>query len=554
MNKILSITIVLCLCASPLYVPRAHAQDVQAMDYTALESTGLLGDEDANSLGTGIYRHANRADLVSLLKNINHTPWVALQSTIKNLLLTSADSKAINNDIPITKGQDLLTLRITALLRMGYNRAAFELYNKASDSTLDEPLIRAGIFSMLLNKQKALACLEVKTSFKKYSDLTFWKEMNAFCTLSLSKEKQQSHSDIIDQSDHKILKTILDDETFRFEYNPQTFQALSFLERAALTAEDRIILPASDEGLYKSIPPQHLAALLVQSNMSEQTKAILTTAAVENGIEAPKALSALYEGILEHYKNNPPKNNDWYTLAFLFDETKAGWLPKKRKDKVAEAFNIAKNYGDAALIPFLPALEHMHIGDDLSLEDAYRAARLFLYSDMSPPNDWIDDLLGLHYDDVTMENTRLKLLTALSVMTKADDGDQRAKVKETLNKFLFSDQKKYAFKNIIENIDISENNSDKVRYIDANGFDLVWNNRYTMPPYVVLRALKQSSRNQDTSVSLLLSAYMLGKISTKDIYVGTLDDIVIALNDSGLTQLSHRMVAQAVLQMETEGE
>lgn len=71
-----------------------------------------------------------------------------------------------------------------------------------------------------------------------------------------------------------------------------------------------------------------------------------------------------------------------------------------------------------------------------------------------------------------------------------------------------------------------------------------------MPPYVILKALDQSSKNQDISVSLLLSAYTLSKIGNENVYAGILGDIVTALNGLGLKQLSNRTMAQAVLTIE----
>ena len=249
-------------------------------------------------------------------------------------------------------------------------------------------------------------------------------------------------------------------------------------------------------------------------------------------------------------KDTPPKGNDWYQLAVLYDETKAGWIPKKRKDKIAEAFTIADKYNDITLLPFLPAIQSMDIGEDLSLSHAVRATKLFLYSDDSPPEDWLEQLTDAKYENQSAEKMRLQLITALSLMVKTKDAELQEKAQKSLKTYLASDQKTAALKNIIENIDSTQNNGDKVRYIDTNGFDLVWNNRYTMPPYVILKALDQSSKNQDISVSLLLSAYTLSKIGNEDVYAGILGDIVIALDDLGFKQLSHRIIAQAILKIE----
>ncbi len=548
MNKILYLFAFSLILSYVAFFEEAYAQ--QEIDYKKLESIGLLKTGDKQSLGADLYRHAKRSELVYLLKNINRTPWYALQSTIKNLLITAADSTAINNDIEITQGNDLLTLRITALMRMGYNKEAFELYNKASSHDLSEPLMRAGIFSMLLNKQKARACLEVKTSFENYKDIEFWKEMNAYCMLTLSKEPAPQYAQTINNSNHNILKEIIKDKNYYLVYEPQNFSKLSFIEKAILVAEDKISLPEGDFQFYRNIPPQHISMLFLQSEASENTKNIVKTIAVKYGYESPKVLSKIYGDILEKYKDKKPKDNDWYKLSKIYKDTKSSWIPKKRKDKISEAFDIAQKYDISVLIPLLPAIVKMEIGDDLSLENAYRVLPLFLLDDSHNIEDWIEDIVKLSFDDQALQNKRLNMLSALHLMVNIQSKKLKNQVITNVNNHLSSSPYKAALKNIIENIDSGTNNGDKVRYIGVNGFDLIWNKRYTMPPYVVLKALNQSSKNQDISISLLLSAYILGNINSKDLYVGTMSDIVIAFNDLGLKRLSYLTMAQAILEME----
>jgi len=547
MNKLLSL---LSLFVLFIHAGAANAADTQTVDYDTLESVGLLQSDDPNSLGAGVYHNANRSELTYLLKNTNRSEWRHIQKAIKNLLLTAADNKVINNDTAIEPGQDLLTLRLTALLRMGYNREAFELYNNASAYTLEEPMIRAGIFSMLLNKEKARACLEVKTSFAQNKDSTFWKEANAYCTLSLSNDPIPEYHEVIKASKNNILKSVLSDRNYTFEYDTQAFKALSFFERAVLIAEDSVTLPANKTDLIKYIPPQHISPLLTQDKIGEKAKAQLTVQAVKHGILPVDALTGLYESIVEENKSPSSVGKDWHQLAVLFNETKVGWLPKDRHSEIEQAFNIAAKYDDAALMAFLPAIGKMDIGDGLSLDNAERALTLYTYSNAPAPEDWLEDLVELSLENEAENTQRLKLLTALSLMTSTKSKSLSAKVNEEVTKYMLSHEKTAALKNIIENIDTSQNNGDKVRYIETNGFDLDWNNSYTMPPYVVLRALDQSSKNQDMSVSLLLSGFILSKQNDKDVYVGTIDNIVNALSALGLKQQSDHLLAQAVMMME----
>ncbi len=550
MNKIFYIIIFIIACTYPF--EKAHAK--QNIDYTKLESIGLLQTGDKQSLGADLYRHANRSELVYLLKNINRTPWHTLQNVIKNLLITAADSKVINNDTKIYEGNDLLTLRITALMRMGYNKEAFELYDKASIHNLSEPLIRAGIFSMLLNKQKARACLEVKTSFESHKDIKFWKEMNAYCMISLSKTPAPKYVQIIEESEYNILKELIKNDNYNFIYDPKSFSNLSFIERSILIADDKITVPDADFSFYKNIPAQHISQLISQSNLSDSTKIAITSLAIKYGYIPPKTLSNIYNNILEKYKNSKPKDNDWYRLAKIYKDTKSGWIQtKKRKEKISEAFTIAQKHDISVLIPLLPTIVKMEIDNDLSIENAQKVLPLLNLLNINNTyslDNWIKNLTKLNYDEGSLNNIRLNLLTALQLMTNIKSDKVRNIAITSMQKYLSSSQYKLALKNIIENIDSSANNSDKLRYIGINGFDLIWNKRYTMPPYIILKALNKSSKNQDISVSLLLSAHILNNIDNNDLYVGTISDVIDALNDLGFKQLSHLILAQAILQME----
>lgn len=539
MIRRINIHLILCAIFAITFSYKAQAQN------TKFESMGLFDASHKNSLGAGIYHQSSRAALTKLLEQTKGSQWIALEREINHFLLTTADASAIKNDITVSAGKDLFTLRLNALLKRGLNKQAFDLFTKIPDEITQDSLAYSGVLSMLLNKEKALACLETKTLLPRFKDKPFWQELDAYCTLSLSTQPHEAEQKTIENSNKKIIQSVLSSEDFKFEYETAVFSALSPLERAILTAEDRITL----QNAYKDTPAQHIAPLLQQSHIDDETRILLTMQAIRHGILEIDALTSLYESLNE--KETSVKGIG--EIAVLYGETKEGWIPKKRKDKVERAFALAGKYGDLSLLPFLPVLMKMAPGDDLSLINAKRSAYLSLYSDAPFPAEWIKDLQKLSFegsDNKNLEELRSQILYAAITLSKHKNEDLEIAARKTIKPYQFSKNNLAALKNITETIDISTDNSDKVQYIYENDFDLTENRSYTMPPPILMDTLRRSSENQDIGTTLFLSSAILGGIERKELYLGTLSDISIALRKTGSKQISRHMLAQAILEIE----
>ena len=513
----------------------AHAQEeAQATNYGLTESIGLLGTKDKGSFGSGVYRGTKRSELTALLKLIEQSQWVSMRPLVKDYLLTEADSSALTQDVPINLGEDLLTLRLNALLRLGYNREAFELYRKAADNKLDEPTIRTGVYSMLFNRQKGLACLEVKTAFPKYKDISIWKKLNSYCEASLKNQQKEI-----------------------FEYTPESFSALPMLKRAILSAEGNISTDYITEKTITTIPPQHIAIFLNQP-LNDLQRALLLGAAIDYAIEPPKTLSTFYNELFNQHDQERDINgdipviqssaatDDLLTLAQLYKETKNS---TDRAEKISQAIELANKYSDKLLIPFLPAISKLDIDKEISLEDGLTIAPLYLYTADTISKSWIKYLIKADFSDENQKRvTQEKLLISLFLLYKNSDDALSNKVYKHLSSTPLRSSLTKDIKNIIENIDSPPTNSDKVRTKDINGFDLDIYKGYTMPPYRVLITLKQASDDQDISVSLLLSSCILSKVDRQSTYIGMLGDIASALTKVGIKTAPRRIIAQALMQ------
>ena len=533
-------------------IPTDHLAPPPVVDYAKTESVGLLGTQDQGSFGNGVYRGTKRSELTALLKEIKQSNWVSMRPLIKNFLLTEADSSALTQDIPVIAGDDLLTLRLNALLRLGYNREAFELYRKAAENELDQSTMLAGIYASLLTRQKGLACLDVKTVLPRYMDEHIWTMLNLYCE-DTTAGKSDATPDA--DTDAQLLDNLFETPDYVYEYDPASFADMNMLKRALLSAEGKISTKYVTPQTISSIPPKDIAILLAQPDLDDLQKVLLLGAAIEYAIEPAGVITDFYKDLLERQKQNEESqekvelNKDLLTLANLYKETTGSWTGAGRKEKLSEAMTLAQKYSDKLLIPFLPIISKLDIETEISIENALSIAPLYLFAADDVSQNWIKNLMKVNYPDQKQkEIQREKLLISLFLIYKNANGAFSNKVYDNISTHPLRSTIAKDVKNIIENIDSYPINSDKVRIKDANGFDLAADKRYKMPPYHVLSTLKQASENQDISVSLLLSSWILSKIEKQDTYIGTLSDITYALSNIGITTQPRHIIAQALMQ------
>lgn len=527
----------------------AHAQEQASIDYTAIESLGIYDQVHEKSLGTSIYQGISRSELKFFMNEITTSSWGAIDHVYNDLLLTSADANIINNDIPTDDSNNLLSVRLNALIKRGLAAQANSLYSKLEDVSQSESIARAGVLSFLFSGKKALACLDEKTLFPYFKDIDFWKDLDLYCTYTHITDKA-ALAEKKDKAQSAVLKSIIESDTYKLTYAPKIFAELSEFDRAILTADKRILLDAEHIPDMSQLPPLDITSLLLQNNISIENQAKLLSASVATGISTKKDIIAFYTQILEDKENK----SDIATLAKLYDETKDSFLGLKRDEKIAQAFTLSQQYGRELIIPFSPVLEKMKVGQDLSLDNAYHAALILTQNNDVLPGHWVKDLESLVNDKKNAYTKAYWLLLALNALHISKDEDLIDDMDQALSIFINNNAHAAAFKNIIENVDRTPVYSDKFRYVYENDFDSAWNTRYIMPPAILMDALEHSSENQHVGISLLISAYILGQIDANVIHERNLSDIIIALQKTGLETLSRNILAQAILETGYKGD
>ncbi len=536
------------LCtAIALIAVSAHAQ--ADIDYAAIESLGIYDQANEKSLGTSLYQEANRSELIYFMNAIPSSSWGALDHIYNDLLLTSADANIINNDIPGSDLNNLLSVRLNVLIKRGLAAQANSLYSKLEDVSQSESIARAGVLSFLFSGKKALACLDEKTLFPHFKDIDFWKDLDLFCTYTHITDKA-ALAEVKEKAQSAVLKSIIESDTYKVTYAPEIFAELSEFDRAILTADKRILLDAEHMTSVSKLPPLDITSLLLQDNISIENKAKLLSASVVAGISTKDDIITFYTQILEDKENK----SDIAALAKLYDETKDSFLGLKRDEKIAQAFTLSQQYGEALILPFSPVLAKMTIGNDLSLDNAYRAALILIQNNQILPAHWAKDLERL-VNDKKNDNTKVYwLLLAVNSLHISKDEDLDNNINQALSMLINNNAHAAALKNIIENVDRTPVYSDKFRYVYENDFDSAWNTRYIMPPAILMDALRHSSENQNVGLSLLISAYILGQIDANVIHERNLSDITIALQKTGLETLSRNILAQAILEAGYKGD
>lgn len=521
------------LCAAAFLLGTNQAAIAQETTAGTIESVGLYDQTNPKSFGNGVYQGTQRSELIYFFNKIKNGNTI-IDNAYNNFLLTEADANVIENDIESSADQNLTSLRMHALIDRGLANKAAEIYSKFETVGDYESIAQQGVISLLMSGQKGLACLEVKTLYPNFNQIDFWKNLNLYCSSSLNADEIKNR---LSETESSVLTAILTQPEYTIEYQPEIFSGISTIDIAILTAEKRITLPANLT--YGQIPPADIQSL-IQIDTTPEIHASILVRALDVGSIQPDSI----ETFLKKHIPEGDAKNDIERLAKLYDETKSSWLGVKRDERIESVFSITKEYGDALLIPFVPVVSKMEPDDDLSPENTLRILKVMIDYNLQIPEDWKKQTLKRASDNPTFGT---HLLT-LSVITE-DDESTEEKLNSVLVPFFKTNRAAIPLKNIIENVDIIHKYGDKFRYVYENDFDSAWNKSYIMPPALLLDALEHWSENQNTAMTLLATAYILGHIDAKQLHEQTLGDIVIALNKTGLKSLSQRILARAILEI-----
>ncbi len=512
-----------------------------AQDPVPYEGNGLYSANDQKSLGTGIYHQTKKSQITTLIKNTKSTAWAPLNALTTNLLLTQADTTTIITDNVAKNEDDIFTLRLEKLLQWGQHKKAYALYNTLKNSEQSNKTAQNGMITLLLNAERGKACLETKTLYPRFEDTSFWQEMNAYCTVIHSKELSGDAWNILKESKNKVATALLENEDYKIPYNEKTFSEFSLIELALLTAHNAIDISEVNLTTANNISTLHILPVLQTQNLTDEQRIQLYSIAALNGLLDEQDLALFYD------KADSNETSPLSQMATISADIKSAVIPATRRKLIEQAFKIANKHGDGILLPLLNDITNID-ADDLNLGHVERALRLMLLTETTPPTSWIRDLATIKTDDIEKNKLIKKLVFAINTISKPVDKNEIEASQKIITPYLLSHAFTSGLNIIIENIDSTKNNSDKVFNVYENGFDLAAKKSYTMPPLVIINELERSSKNQHIAKTVLLASVIAANISKNNVHTETLGHITSALKNAGFEPEARKVLAQAILE------
>lgn len=523
------------------------------VDLEKMESTGLEYKQLPMSFDRNFWKGSNRSDLIEVL-NAAHTALKqpALQRAVFSLLLTKADTDGIQNDIPATPGDDLLTLRMEKLIEGGAYRQAFDLFTKTGTSSYSAPTAQAAILAMLFSGEKSLACLEANSAQQNFKNSDFLRETAAYCDLSLSDAPDAASLETLKNSKDQRLAAFAAKEGKAFSYTPESFGALSRFEQAVLTAEGKIDTGGLTPSVIKNIPATDIQPLLQDQNLSAENRMLLTAQSVAWGLSNPSELAKLYISTMEPAAGSdakapdPSSMKEWQKLPAYYYQASNAAQGAEQWDIMRKALALRGTYGIAPLLPYADMMEKTSPSEGTTAEEMLTAYSILAQSGKKIPTSWISYVSK--FSTPESYNHDLLALRLANFIAHPQDSENI----EIISKFIDLGKKsdaKYVniAKSFIENVDKGSSNEHNAHKIYEKSLDKAQNIDYVMPSKHVWDRLLEANQDKKTGEAVLLCTVALRGSQLQDVYPKLLHDVLESLNAVGLTKTSEDLAMSAAL-------
>lgn len=532
--------------AEALKLPEKTKAAVLDVNLANLESIGLLKTPAENSLGKDLWNDTRRSfltEFIPLIPEPGASP--AHQRMVMGLLLSEASPQIIIKDEDITPGKDILTLRLEKLLELGAYLQAYKLYSQINAEPYHSNLAKAGILAMLLNGEKAVACLEYKTLDDRKFDDPFWDEMALYCNFLLStNEGKNKAAELLSLSSLGILRDIGSNPTFKINYTPEHFKSLDILERAILMAEGRIVWPALNGRMLREMPLGHLGMFLARKDLKKEERFIVLRAAALRGLANSSMLGEFYTSVfdsdLRQLEN--PQNLGWKQIPYAYQKAKTAHSEGEKWEYINSALPMIHEYSAHTFMPFGDLLQTLDAKDQ-SESTIQNGLSIIKASGTNFPGKW-----SRFYSQLDPKTKTQRKLVFISAMM-ATQGSASLIESPAILQYLdtLGEEKRIIYSSVIENLDRNLKNIHNADEVYGKEGDLTLPERYAMPTPRVWNQLIESSQNKRIGESVLLTSIMLRDIPLDEHYPGVIGDVLQSLNTVGLTNLSRSLALETVL-------
>jgi hypothetical protein len=519
-------------------------------DFSKLESIGLYQKSGDGSLGRDLWKGSQRSDVVSLLRNMPASSTVpVMQKLIYGVLLSAVDAGQLQNDVPPEAGADLLTLRMEKLLEAGAYDRAYEMYSLLDEEPYDASLARTGILSMLYSGEKSVACLEANAFEGQPDKENFWDKLAAYCDVTLSDQPDAASAALLQRPDSGVLGVLATQKDYRFSYSPETFSALSPLERALVTAEKKIGTKAFSAETVAAVPPAQILPLLLQPDLNEESRLLLTLRAARWGLRKAAGVKELYMQMAapaagaDVSKLAPPEK-EWEKLPYFYIVISNAESDKEKWLLLTQAHSLVKEYGAAAFSPLAAMIRDMR-PETTTPQDIAMVLNVLNTAGLDIPAFWREKAAQIP-DSSEGFNPLPAWGTAYVLTPKSTE---KTELSEKISKKIESadNHTQQLYNIIIENLDNTSQDRDNADTAYEKEYGLTFAKDYVMPSSDVWDRIIKSGHAGSAGETILLGTILFRDQALRDVYPKLLEDVMQSFENVGLTHISKDIAVTASL-------
>lgn len=343
--------------------------DKPAVDWVDVESTGTLG-AGSGGFDKTLWQGQKRSQIEEMLKALpTQQDLRSALSLQRRLLMSSADTSLMIDDIGPMRGNDLLIQRINKLMDMGLYDDAWSLYTQKADDPYDVSIAQLGMLLLVVKNDLPTACLEEKVSSSKYPQDMFFDVMDRACSQTLGATTPPKFPD------DSVLQSIYNNKAYSVSAaTPGVIEKMSDLERALLLANGKIRYDGLTPSILAKTPSTIVTLYLMDKNLPDSAKAMIKAETDARGLTYYTAAVAK-DPVWKRAKDlNKDPEDQWTVLESALTEKKNLADLTPYGDMLAGSVPTAK-LSPETLTKVLGALLAAHEGlSDFWLDAAQKAA------------------------------------------------------------------------------------------------------------------------------------------------------------------------------------
>lgn len=542
----------------------------------AAEGSGVYDDTSEKSMGSKLWDHSQYGKVKTYLGDISgHMEYRAFKTIIPRLLLTKADVSAFSKYHSPKDGEDLLTLRIETLLRIGLFKEAAELYTIQDTPPYNYRLAKAGVLALMGQGKTEIACLEVLAMQPRFADDLYWQSLHLMCLDAIGSSETESHrqtlQDSLKDKDtaqqafatkklYKIFKSIAAKAEYRFKpRNENDIADLNNVDAIPIFAFKKINYRVFEIRDLKELSPLSTAILLSSPDLQDHRKLPLITHNMNYGYFGTDRLIDFLENVYIPQIPKDTKNYDgeqikldyatikgWKRLPYLYQALQKDTDTQAKTYLVTQALQLTAIYGHDAMRPFIPAALQIDPAE-FNSEMIRDLLGILIISNHKIDEKWMLSIGKIHKDSITAPQST-NLLIALGI---SQDLNKVLSLGNEVKPINFKQLDKVYQKLIFMSYEKLDKSGKLHNYAHLDDYEkemgLTSTEDYVMPVGDLLKALSQADNKNATAEKLLIITMILQNAQRHKLDSDVFGEVIHSLVTVGLTNEARFLVKEAIL-------